>query len=225
VHGWGEKMVALQNTPYERTLALDTDVELCEDLSHLCGFLDHYDIALARETPKENFWWEDGPDKLRNPWSAAWKLNHHNTGFILYKRTPVVLNMFHEWERTHNRKGGSDQTVLMLLLHKHEGVRHLVLPIEYNLRAHQEMGILSVTGKVYVIHGRNACIKCETANVIQEARLIVPTTLAGDMSCSVLTLERGRGLSVRSQEVARIGYGEQVAEEVERMKSIVGGHE
>src|SRR6266550_8544105 len=45
-NGYLDKIMAMQQSPYERTLFLDTDTYICSNFSELFGLLDKYDIGI-----------------------------------------------------------------------------------------------------------------------------------------------------------------------------------
>jgi hypothetical protein len=220
-HGWGEKIVAYKHTPFDITLAYDTDVTFCADMSHVCSFLEHYDLAMVREPPVKLRWYDKAdvdPSKWSSPdnTKSLNKLNFHNSGFLLYKLSMSTVSLFEDWGRLHNELGGGNQNPLSRLLAKHQGVRHLLLPIEYNLRAHSGIGPLTVQGNVYAIHSRTGCVTCDKVNNHQRTRIIVPSFHIGDISCSVVVLQEGKGFVVADLMSERREFPQLVDSELSR---------
>mmetsp|Transcript_743 Transcript_743/g.2495 ORF Transcript_743/g.2495 Transcript_743/m.2495 type:complete len:410 (+) Transcript_743:2283-3512(+) len=181
--GWGDKIVSFLESPFERTIAFDADVTLCEDIQHVCSFLNHYDIAMARE-PFLIREWVNG--EHRETFNEHLKnLNFHNSGVVLFRHTAHVKDLFYKWQEVHNSKGGGDQNHLADMLHEQSEIRHLVLPNVYNLRAHGGIGHMEVHGPVYVIHSRQTCLTCAFVNRNSQSRIISPA------HCTIHELREG----------------------------------
>lgn len=166
--GWGDKIEALKGSPFERTIALDVDTVLCRDVSSLCSMLDSYDLAMVREPPLWTSWLESSIPS----WNT-FHLVHHNSGMMAIRNTSRTADLLRAWQMDHNLKGGGDQTALAHFLPR-SGIRHLWLPINYNLRAHGGIGILLVHGYVFVVHSRSTCITCAEVNADPRSRLVDP---------------------------------------------------
>jgi hypothetical protein len=136
------KILALQQTPFDRTLYLDTDTRMCAPLWELFTTLEAVEIAGAH-TPTRFL------DVGRRP---PWFLPSHNTGVLAYRRNP---GLFVEWRRLYVRQyvrdDYSDQSVFDELLWRTK-VRHSSLPEEYNYRV---SALAKLDGPVKVLHGRD----------------------------------------------------------------------
>lgn len=74
-------------SPYKRTLYLDGDTMVCDDITHMFQFLDHYDIAAVLEAPTMERFAQSGAT-----YSIS-HLTHHNAGVMLLKvKTSTVQN-------------------------------------------------------------------------------------------------------------------------------------
>jgi len=123
------KVEYLAQTPFERTLYLDSDTRLNADVSGIFALLERFDIALAHAH------WRNHPIT-----SLQWKDNipvafpQFNSGVMLYQRTPAILQLFHEWQVGFNEAGfAQDQVTLRELLWQSD-LRIATLPPEYNVR-------------------------------------------------------------------------------------------
>ena len=114
-------------SPYQKTLYLDADTRVCEDIVHMFDLLDRFDIALAyvysRAKALKQY---TGPvPRIFLPL---------NGGVILFKKTDPVIELLKEWERNYHQstiKG--DQTTLRELVWLTD-LKVIILPTEYNVR-------------------------------------------------------------------------------------------
>lgn len=124
------KVDYLTLTPFERTLYLDTDIRIVEDIREMFALLDRFDIAAAhaqaRNQPSTNELW-------RCPIPEAFP--QLNGGVILYRNSPPVLRLLREWSVAYQEAGfKKDQVTLRELLWLSD-LRIATLPPEYNLRS------------------------------------------------------------------------------------------
>jgi hypothetical protein len=124
------KVDFLPHTIFERTLYLDTDIRIVEDIREIFSLLDRFDIAVAhahaRNQPSTNDLW-----RCRIPESFP----QMNSGVILYKNTPPVMRMLTDWGISYHEAGfKKDQVTLRELLWSSD-LRIATLPPEYNIRS------------------------------------------------------------------------------------------
>jgi hypothetical protein len=123
------KVDCLARSPFERTLYLDTDVRVLEDVSELFNLLDRFDVALAHAHARN-----------RKQTRQCWRLElpdcfpQFNTGVMLLRRNAAVLQLLEQWSAAYREAGfRKDQVTLRELLWRSE-LQLYVLPPEYNLR-------------------------------------------------------------------------------------------
>lgn len=124
------KVDYVAHTPFDRTLFLDTDTALNADIRPMFNILDRFDIAMTHAHHRS-------PTRLQR-WRAVLpdSFPEFNTGVILYRKTPAVLQCLGEWghhfiEAALNEN--NDQTTLRELLWLSD-LRIATLPPEYNVR-------------------------------------------------------------------------------------------
>ena len=86
VEGFRCKPVYMSDTPFQRTLFLDTDTIVARDCSRIFELLDHYDIGVQFTGAQ-----------LNKP-----GLTLHtqcSSGLVLFRRNPGVLGVFRDWLR------------------------------------------------------------------------------------------------------------------------------
>jgi|LakMenEpi03Aug12_release.lakeMendotaPanAssembly.Ray.scaffolds.fasta_scaffold82920_3 hypothetical protein len=114
---------------FERTLYLDTDIRIVEDISEMFALLDRFDIAVAhahlRNHPSTSQLWRcEIPDSFPQM----------NGGIILFKNSPEVLKLLGDWSAAYHEAGfKKDQVTLRELLWLSD-LRIATLPPEYNIR-------------------------------------------------------------------------------------------
>jgi hypothetical protein len=123
------KVDLISQTPFGRTLYLDTDTALNADITDLFDVLDRFDLALCHAHRRNT------PERL-----APWRLSlprafpQYNGGVILFKRTPGVIAFLEAWGRAFHEAGfKQDQRTLRELLWLSD-LRLATLPPEYNVR-------------------------------------------------------------------------------------------
>lgn len=147
------KIPYLVESPYDRTLYLDSDTYVDDDFSELFLLLDRFDIAV-RQAPHELKYRVDGiPDSFPELQAAI----------ILYQNTPKVYDLFRKWKELYERDllnadkltnkkhvGLQDQPSFREAVYFSD-VRLAPLPAEYNCLINNP-GF--VVGKVKIFHGR-----------------------------------------------------------------------
>lgn len=123
------KVDMLSKSPFHRTIYLDTDVRVVEDLQGVIDLLARFDIALAhahtRNRKETNRVW-------RVPLPNAFP--QCNGGVIAYRMTPKTKEFFHEWSESFaSAKFKKDQVTLRELLWASD-LRLYILPPEFNVR-------------------------------------------------------------------------------------------
>lgn len=145
-----DKIQPLTDSPYEKTLFLDTDTYLCEPVYDLFDMLDQFDIALAQAPDRYQYDLPHLPDCF----------TELNSGVIVYRKNQSVVELLNQWQETFEQMleedSGSyrDQHSLRDALYR-STVRFFVLPPEYNFRTICP----NFAGKhcsVKIIHGRHA---------------------------------------------------------------------
>ena len=107
----------MYDTPFERTLFVDTDTVIARDISSVFGLLDWYDVGVRFDGPQLN-----APDGLEFHTQC-------NSGVILFKKNRVVGEMFALWNhefsarqqlagRAKDRRGLNDQRFLAIAIAK-----------------------------------------------------------------------------------------------------------
>ena len=114
-------------TPFDRTLYLDTDTRVLDDITPLFDLLDRFDIALAHAPNRIT--------RLMN-WQVPVPVSfpQFNCGVFVYRRSERVWKFLQEWiEAFHQAGFFSDQITFREIIWLSD-LRIATLPPEYNLR-------------------------------------------------------------------------------------------
>ncbi|WP_342070380.1 putative nucleotide-diphospho-sugar transferase [Yoonia algicola] len=123
------KVDYMAKTRFDRSLYLDTDTRVVKDISNMFDLLDRFDLAIAHaheRQKKSNLegWRCHIPDNFPQM----------NSGVMVYRRTPVVMEMLSDWQAAfHTADFNKDQVTLRELLWLSD-LRIYILPPEYNVR-------------------------------------------------------------------------------------------
>ncbi|SHO51842.1 putative nucleotide-diphospho-sugar transferase [Desulfopila aestuarii] len=123
------KVDYIGQSPFYKTLYLDSDTRVLVDISEIFDMLDHFDIALAHAHRRNH------PNTLRE-WTKPipYSFPQLNGGVIAFRKDPAVINFFEEWKTAFHSAGlTKDQVTLRQLLYE-SNLRLNVLPPEYNIR-------------------------------------------------------------------------------------------
>lgn len=146
-HPLRAKPIYFRETPFERTLFLDTDTTVVRPIDQIFHLLDRFDIGLHlvqhyTSHPSYHF--------LPTP----------NSGVVLYRRSEVVEKLFDRWLEmfdevaaiTHNRSNRiPDDPILMHAIFEVD-VRLVPLPPGMNFL----LGVPTATGApIHIVHGRH----------------------------------------------------------------------
>jgi hypothetical protein len=166
---------ALTYTPFDRTLCMDCDTQVCGDVTDVFGVLNHYDMAMvyAIHRMKRDF-------KRTDDVIPEW-LPEFNGGVIVYRKSSIVSGLLEDWQRLHVEIGEwNDQMALRAVIWRYMdryGLRIYPLPCEYNVwtESAQTLGM-----RARIIHGHKGLPQIrERINVNPErVRTWVPLPVA-----------------------------------------------
>lgn len=170
-HSFMDKIAPLCETPFERTVFLDTDTLVCAPIPDLFEILDRVDLALAH-----------APYRSDAAFSTPNCFVELNTGVLAYRRTPQMVALFQDWLRIYEEEVAatgrmeSDQHAFREALYR-SPVPFYVLPPEYNLRTVMPAAV--GRSRVRIIHGRGPDMhELERwVNASRHIRLFFPSAL------------------------------------------------
>ena len=144
--GFKDKVVFMAQSPYERTLFLDTDTYLCNSVYELFELLDHFDIAMAHDHLVRQIC-----DIKEVPTSFP----EFNSGVIAFKKAQNILDTFNKWAEIYDEEKNvqtiiryHDQPSLRKSIYLSD-LRIATLTPEYNCMLRYAG---SVSGEVKILH-------------------------------------------------------------------------
>eukprot|EP01104_Vermistella_antarctica_P004354 TRINITY_DN14822_c0_g1_i1.p1 TRINITY_DN14822_c0_g1~~TRINITY_DN14822_c0_g1_i1.p1 ORF type:complete len:413 (+),score=82.02 TRINITY_DN14822_c0_g1_i1:164-1402(+) len=137
------KIIGMCQTPYEKTLYLDADTLILDDLSSMFEILDVYDYAAARRVNDRVFDSEHGLQDSFNSGVLLYRMNHH------------VAQFYEAWQSHYLDFPESDQRPMWQAMREpHVRLKMATLPPIYNLLLRSESYLIS--GKVKILHIKRA---------------------------------------------------------------------
>lgn len=151
---FGDSIFSLDQTPFEKTLFLDTDTYVCGDISSMFNSLDRFDVIAAhnpgsRSAKKRGGYRADVPEAFPQ----------YNTGVVGFNSTDRVRSLFQLWEKIYQNtkeetKLNLNQPAFREALYN-SNVRIGTLPSEYNFRIHHQGSVGFAADEVRIVHGRH----------------------------------------------------------------------
>lgn len=165
-----DKVFYMNQSPYERTLFLDTDTYIVSDCSELFALLDKFDLTVAH-APCRN-----GDSSNGVPASFV----EMNTGVMLFQKIALVKEFFLEWRRLYKKKceveiSPLDQPSFREALFKSK-LKFCTLTPEYNYRF---IFPTFAQSEVKILHGRHPNLP-EIASQINSKLVCRTSKLDGD---------------------------------------------
>ncbi len=153
---YADKIANMGRSPFERSIYLDSDTYVVDEIVHVLDVLDHYDLAVA---------FAPGYRGLDDP-AVPSAFYEFNTGVLAWRASAATAAFMQAWEETYrswlehdefpgaqraSRGRRADQPAFRRCAWEH-GLRVFVLGPEYNFR----LGFpASAIGRVRVIHGES----------------------------------------------------------------------
>lgn len=125
-----EKLRAMPQTRFARTLYVDSDTLFIAPLGDLFDLLDRFECALAHDVRRDWDLIRQGRDH-KTPYAFP----QHNSGVFLYRRSETMLGFLRDWAARFFADPDvvRDQVILKDMLWESD-LRYYVLPPEFNLR-------------------------------------------------------------------------------------------
>jgi len=151
VYGFASKIKGLSETPFDRTVFMDTDTFVCYPVDDLFDLLDRFPLAVAQDPTREMPWVQEAdiPACFAEP----------NTGVIAYEKGEKFTALLNLWEQINNSAAyqqlySHDQPAFRRALYE-SGMPFATLSPEYNARM---IYPIMLAQKVKIIHARCANI-------------------------------------------------------------------
>jgi len=172
--GMLNKVRYIGRSPYERTLFLDSDTYVADDITDLFSLLDRFDIAVAHAPHRS----PRGAAERRRFQEIPQGFVVMNTGVILFKKSEGTAAFFSEWLRLCQEEylDCNDQASFRVALY-HSDLRIATLTPEYNYRFRKR---LCINGSLKILHGRHPHLPI----VAKQAEALVAAGIAGPLVAS-----------------------------------------
>lgn len=125
VEGYHNKIKYMKETPFDKTLFLDTDTYVNSDLSELYKLLETYDVGIAHD-PSHN---------KHTLSSVPGSFPEYNTGVLLYNDNSTVSELMETWNEYYTEMGSEynskDQPAFRRALY-HNEVKFVTITREWN---------------------------------------------------------------------------------------------
>jgi hypothetical protein len=152
-----DKIEAMRQSPFKKSLFLDADTYLLEPISELVELLDRFDLAYTHEIDRGICYEPECPECFVEPCTAV----------VAWRKTPAVTRLFDLWRTRYdeeNQRRGEhplmcyhDQGAFRHVLYHHgQDVSCYVLPAEYNLRVYAPW---FAGATVKILHGREVMLQ------------------------------------------------------------------
>ena len=140
-HSWADKPEYMTNSPYDKSIYLDTDIYVDSNIKDIFNLLDRFDIAAAQS-----------PARVTHPLNdLPMAFSEFNTGVIAFGNTSAAHEALQKWGEIYSSGGvESNQPAFREAIFK-SSAEVTVLPTEYNCRW-PLAGY--VRDKVKMFHGR-----------------------------------------------------------------------
>jgi hypothetical protein len=182
-----DKTRYIQQSPFEKTLYLDTDVYVVdkEGIQDIFNLLDRFDFAAAHDPGKRldltrHYADPDGLPDVPIPDSFAW----FNGGILAFRDRPNVQSALEQWEKVHREHmeyreiETMDQAALRTVLYESD-LRIATLPPEYNFYIGPRATVASANQylleDVHFAHGRFSNID-EVVEYVNRREKEIPET-------------------------------------------------
>jgi len=209
------KVEFMAESPFDKTLYLDTDTHVRGDISELFSLLDQFDIAAKHKSG----YYPTGPTEYPD---VPGSFPEYNTGVVAFRSTRWVDEFFESWKREYEKyveKGGNDQPAFRKALYDSE-LRISTLKEEYHCRFVYP-GCITGFGKIF--HGRPEQANesdyqsiVEKVNKTDLPRVFVPTT------SGLTVLERKTEFNVQHSDLYLLTLAEHLKASAKRTVLDVG---
>lgn len=151
------KIDCIANSPFRRTLFLDTDTRVLDRIDELFELLDEFDIGLAHAPNRLYFGDGEYPGEKEYPSDVPKSFPEMNTGVMVYNgESSSIESLFEAWRLRYKEMqvlgAARDQISFREVLYESD-VRMTVLPPEYNCRSEFPVYL---EGEVKIDHARHA---------------------------------------------------------------------
>lgn len=143
---WADTPAALAQSPFDRTIFLDSDTYLDESIAEIFHVLDGFDVAARVNRDRAHIPDVADDERIDGVPSGFPEIQ---SGVVAYRDTPAVADFLADWERRGREDGDPDQRSLRAALF-HNDVQFAPLEHRYNCLYRSDN---TLDGSVKVFHG------------------------------------------------------------------------
>lgn len=158
------KVDFIGQSPYERTLFLDTDTIINHRIDDLFELLDVFDLVAAHDLARKRLTYSNVMPEYKE---IPYAFSEINTGVMAFRKNALTDDLFRTWHDTFYKFIGKcqwDQPSMRISLWQscQRGLRLYIVPVEYNLRSravreknrrlHEQFGEDHLKPRIYHIH-------------------------------------------------------------------------
>lgn len=130
-----DKWIGIKNSPYYKTLYLDTDTYVCDDLSEIFILLDNFSLLICHDVT----YYKRYCEKQERIYGIPRTFPILQAGVIAFRRDETFekfLTLWEEifWNEIWAKGDKTDQAALRIALYRDKNLRFMILPYEYNMR-------------------------------------------------------------------------------------------
>lgn len=131
-----DKWIGIKHSPYYKTLYLDTDTYVCDDLSEIFVLLDNFSLLICYDVT----YFKRYCIKQERMYGIPRSFPIPQAGVIAFRQDETFKNFLALWEEVFwneiQEKAGvpDDQAALRIALYRDKNLRFMILPYEYNMR-------------------------------------------------------------------------------------------
>ena len=194
-----DSLLEYRHCLYDKTLFLDSDTYICDDVTDIFEMLDTYDIVGCYD-PTRN-----GNVNHRHKSNVPESFPQINTGVLAFNDNHSVYSLFESWRNTQDEirdkiQANLNQPAFRIAVYNWDNSIG-ILPPEYNIRLGNVTGNLCfASGKIKIIHGRSALWNIEDMaeyiNINDEERVIINENFPPDI---ITRSDRANVLSLADQ--------------------------
>lgn len=150
-----QKIAPLSQSPFEKTIFLDTDTWVAGSLEPVFDLLDRFDLLVTPAFVTHDYAFE----RTESPFSAIPEaFGYFNSGFFAYRRNPSTSRFLQTWQHLFETEVAhltvNDQPALRLALFREREATFHVIPTCYNTITWSPF-VIPGGGRAVVLHGRN----------------------------------------------------------------------
>ena len=190
--GTSDQMYAMEQSPYDETICLDSDIYVAGDITELFRLLETFDLAAAHAPHRREQETEEGGEPPQC-------FPEYNSGVVVYRLNSAVKAFLETWREEYERDMANDvfrnQPSFRRALFKSD-LKLATLPPEYNCRI-QFPGQASLPVKIF--HGRLQSVENTGTGMAQVMDIRKVAKRINSKSGPRIFYPKGKSVKVKSQ--------------------------